>query len=95
MLNESIKVAYNRGRYEMAMEILSKCDIAETISVGRLRAMLHEFEGDPNAGTLDTLTAVPDYVRARAQAVSGPLSRMPSSSELERPQHLRAVPDGP
>jgi hypothetical protein len=97
MLNESLKVAYNRGRYEMAMEMLDKCSIADTISVARFRAMLHEMENcDPNDGELDTLSDVPDYVIARCHAVSGPLSRMPTSAELHRPltSPLRAVPNG-
>lgn len=96
MINESIKVAYNRGRYELARELLDKCSIAETISVTRFQAMMHEFEDkDPNDAALDTLEVVPDYVIARCHAVSGPLSRMPSDAELKRPGGLRSVPDGP
>lgn len=86
MLNEAVKVAYNRGRYELGKEILDKCSIAETISVARLRAMLHEIEeAEPNDQDIDRMVDVPHYVIARANKAFSPIP-------LRAGSQLRSVP---
>jgi hypothetical protein len=88
MLNDAIKVAYNRGRFEMSKEILAACSIAETISVSALKSLLGEFEEhEDNDEILDRLVEAPHYVVARANVAFNP-PKMPGLGKLP---NLKAV----
>lgn len=84
MLKQAVTVAYNRGRFELAQEILSRCTLAETLNVDALRDFLRELDQDPNSITLDGLVDPPDYVMAKASKAFDPTT----------PRPLRSVPNG-
>lgn len=96
MLKDAVKIAYNRGRFELAQEILSKVALAQTVDADSLRKMLGRYNpSDVNDSRIDEMFEVPDYVLARAHSASGMYrpGRDEPSKGIPR-GHLRSVPDG-
>lgn len=75
------RVAFNRGRFELASEIEEQIKLAETVDAAKLRDILwSDLGGYPghepshsqrNSDNIDTRKPIPDYVQHRCTSAAG------------------------
>lgn len=76
------RVAFNRGRFELASEIEEQIKLASTVDADKLRAILYPELGSEdgvtpptreqrNSNELDKAEVIPDYVQHRCTSAAG------------------------